>query len=130
MALQRGFVVEALVAEQRAKPLEPFVVANEQIPVIVAELVPQAFRDHLALGYEIVKWDGDLGRPSVYQPLTTDLAEAKVVLLQQHYGSQRSRPWYDREAFLGLARIRGIECKAHYAEAFHVNKLVLDLAGG
>lgn len=96
----------------------------------LAELVPQAFRDHLALGYEIVKWDGDLGRPSVYQPLTTDLAEAKVVLLQQHYGSQRSRPWYDREAFLGLARIRGIECKAHYAEAFHVNKLVLDLAGG
>ncbi|GLZ28903.1 GlcNAc-PI de-N-acetylase [Lentzea sp. NBRC 105346] len=96
----------------------------------LAELVPQAFRDHLALGYEIVKWDGDLGRPSVYQPLTMDLAEAKVALLQQHYASQRGRPWYDREAFLGLARIRGIECKAHYAEAFYVNKLVLDLAGG
>jgi LmbE family N-acetylglucosaminyl deacetylase len=96
----------------------------------LAEMVPQAFRDHLALGYEIVKWDGDLGRPAVHQPLTVDLAEAKVTLLQQHYASQRSRPWYDREAFLGLARIRGIECKAHYAEAFYVNKLVIDLAGG
>jgi LmbE family N-acetylglucosaminyl deacetylase len=96
----------------------------------LAELVPTAFRDHLVLGYEILKWDGDLGRPSAYQPLRDDVAEVKVALLQQHYPSQRSKPWYDREAFLGLARIRGIECNAHYAEAFYVNKLILDLAGG
>lgn len=95
----------------------------------LAELVPTAFRDHLVLGYEIVKWDGDLGRPSVYQPLTAEQAEAKVALLQRHYASQRDRPWYDREAFLGLARIRGIECRATYAEAFHVDKLTLDLTG-
>ncbi|MEV4180061.1 PIG-L deacetylase family protein [Streptosporangium canum] len=96
----------------------------------LARLVPTAFRDHQVLGYEIVKWDGDLGRPQVYQPLTPEVAEAKVTLLQQHYPSQRRRPWYDREAFLGLARIRGIECHARYAEAFHVNKLTIDLAGG
>jgi LmbE family N-acetylglucosaminyl deacetylase len=96
----------------------------------LAELVPTAFRNHLVLGYEIVKWDGDLGRPTAYQPLRDDVAEAKVALLQQHYPSQRHRPWYDREAFLGLARIRGIECGVRYAEAFHVNKLTLDLAGG
>ncbi|MEU0570250.1 PIG-L deacetylase family protein [Nonomuraea sp. NPDC005983] len=96
----------------------------------LARLVPTAFRGHLALGYEIVKWDGDLGRPSVYQPITPELAETKVTLLQQHYPSQRHRPWYDREAFLGLARIRGIECGARYAEAFHADKLTVDLAGG
>lgn len=96
----------------------------------LAELVPTAFRDHIVLGYEIVKWDGDLGRPSIYQPLSDDVAQAKVALLQQHYPSQRQRPWYDREAFLGLARIRGIECRASYAEAFYVNKLTLNLAGG
>jgi LmbE family N-acetylglucosaminyl deacetylase len=95
----------------------------------LAELVPTAFRDHLVLGYEIVKWDGDLGRPSAYQPLHPEVAETKVTLLQQHYPSQRHRPWYDREAFLGLARIRGIECGARYAEAFHVNKFVLGLGG-
>ena len=49
----------------------------------LAKLVPTAFRDHLALGYEIVKWDGDLGRPSVYQPLAPEVAEAKVGLLQR-----------------------------------------------
>jgi LmbE family N-acetylglucosaminyl deacetylase len=95
----------------------------------LAELVPTAFRDHLTLGYEIVKWDGDLGRPNVYQPLRPEVAEEKVSLLQRHYPSQRHRLWYDREAFLGLARIRGIECGARYAEAFHGSKLVLDLGG-
>jgi LmbE family N-acetylglucosaminyl deacetylase len=95
----------------------------------LAQLVPTAFRDHLVLGYEIVKWDGDLARPTVYQPLSPELAERKVELLQRHYPSQRHRPWYDREAFLGLARIRGIECQSRYAEAFHVTKLVLDLEG-
>ncbi|MFF4774468.1 PIG-L deacetylase family protein [Microtetraspora fusca] len=93
----------------------------------LAELVPTAFRNHLALGYEIAKWDGDLGRPSIYQPLADEVAEEKVALLLRHYPSQRHRPWYDREAFLGLARLRGIECHARYAEAFHVTKLTLDL---
>lgn len=95
----------------------------------LATLVPTAYRDHLVLGYEIVKWDADLGRPNSYQPLSAEIAEKKVSLLQQHYPSQRHRPWYDREAFLGLARIRGIECHARYAEAFHVAKLTLGLEG-
>ncbi|WP_419999355.1 PIG-L deacetylase family protein [Streptomyces boninensis] len=95
----------------------------------LAQLVTTAFRDHLVLGYEIVKWDADLGRPIAYQPLSPQTAVRKVELLQEHYPSQRHRPWYDREAFLGLARIRGIECQARYAEAFAVTKLTLNLGG-
>ena len=56
----------------------------------LAELVPTAFRDHFVLGYEIVKWDGDLGRPAAYQPLDAALTEAKVDLLHEHYPSQRT----------------------------------------
>ncbi|QKW09703.1 PIG-L family deacetylase [Streptomyces sp. NA04227] len=93
----------------------------------LAKLITTAFRDHLVLGYEIVKWDGDLTRLAAYQPLSPEVAEQKVRLLQEHYPSQRHRPWYDREAFLGLARIRGIECHARYAEAFAATKLTLDL---
>ncbi|MEU5951711.1 PIG-L deacetylase family protein [Streptomyces sp. NPDC047525] len=93
----------------------------------LAQLVPTAFRDHLVLGYEIVKWDGDLGRMAAYQPLSPEIAEQKVRLLEEHYPSQHRRAWYDREAFLGLARIRGIECNARYAEAFAVTKLTLNL---
>ncbi len=95
----------------------------------LARLVSTAFRDHLVLGYGIAKWDGDLGRPVAYQPLTPAIAEQKVRLLHEHYPSQRHRPWFDREAFLGLARIRGIECHARYAEAFAVTKLTLNLGG-
>jgi len=66
-------------------------------------------------------------RPSAYQPLSPETAEEKARLLAEHYPSQRHRPWYDREAFLGLARIRGIESNTRYAEAFAVTKLTLDL---
>ncbi|NBE91711.1 PIG-L family deacetylase [Nonomuraea sp. KC401] len=96
----------------------------------LARLVPTAFRDHLALGYEILKWDGDLGRPHAYQPLDLALAERKVALLWEHYPSQRRRTWFDREAFLGMARVRGVQCHARYAEAFYLDKISLDLAGG
>jgi hypothetical protein len=58
------------------------------------------------------------------------VAEAKVELLLRHYPSQRAKPWYDREAFLGLARLRGIECHTRYAEAFHLSKLTFDLSRG
>ncbi|MEO3848299.1 PIG-L deacetylase family protein [Streptomyces sp. B8F3] len=95
----------------------------------LARLVTTAFRDHLVLGYEIAKWDGDLGRPVAYQPLSPETAERKARLLEEHYPSQHHRPWYDREAFLGLARIRGIECHERYAEAFAVTKLTLNLGG-
>lgn len=95
----------------------------------LAQLVPTAFRDHLVLGYEIVKWDGDLAQPTTYVPLADDVAELKAELLHEHYPSQRSRDWFDRETFLGFARLRGVQCRARYAEAFFVDKLVLDFSG-
>ena len=36
----------------------------------IGEIVPTVFRDQLYLAYEIPKWDGDLGRPSLYVPLS------------------------------------------------------------
>lgn len=91
----------------------------------LGEIVPTVFRDHLFLAYEIPKWDGDLGRPSVYHQLTDDVARHKVELLHKCYPSQRSRDWWDDEVFLGLARLRGMECRARYAEAFYCSKLVI-----
>jgi LmbE family N-acetylglucosaminyl deacetylase len=95
----------------------------------VAEIVPTAFRDHLVFGYEIVKWDGDAHQPSVYQPLSDELALRKAELLVGHYPSQHGKDWFDRETFLGLARLRGVQCHARYAEAFHLAKMIVDLGG-
>lgn len=94
---------------------------------IIGELVPTAFRDHVVLNYEIPKWDGDLGRPNVYVPLSQDIARRKVKLLDKYFPSQSGRDWWDEETFLGLARLRGIECRAQYAEAFSCTKLVISL---
>jgi len=91
----------------------------------VGELVPTAFRDQLYLGYEVPKWDGDLARPNTYFPLSDEIACRKVELLDKSYPSQRGRDWWDEETFLALARLRGMECRARYAEAFTCAKLVI-----
>ena len=92
---------------------------------LISELMPTVFRDHLVLQYEIPKWDGDLGRPSAYVPLTDELMRRKVELLHKHFSSQRGRDWFDEEVFRGLARLRGMECRSTYAEAFGCDKLLL-----
>lgn len=94
---------------------------------LVAELTTTVFRDQLVLGYEIAKWDGDLGRPAVHLPVPEHVAERKYQLLTESYPSQRGRDWFDREAFLGLMRLRGVECRSRYAEAFYSDNIVLRL---
>jgi len=93
----------------------------------VNRLVWNTFRDHLILEYEIPKWDGDMARPNLYVPVAEAVMKRKVDLLMSHFGSQRSKQWFDPETFLGLARLRGMECRAseRYAEAFVARKLAL-----
>ncbi len=92
---------------------------------IIGEIIPTVFRDQFCLSYEIPKWDGDFGRPSVYVPLSAEVAKRKVELLHKSYPSQRARDWWDDDVFLGLARLRGMECRAPYAEAFTCTKSVI-----
>jgi LmbE family N-acetylglucosaminyl deacetylase len=91
----------------------------------VAEIVSTVFRDQLYLAYEIPKWDGDIGRPAVYFPMSEDIARRKVGLLNKCYPSQRGHDWWDDELFLGMARVRGMECRARYAEAFYCQKSLI-----
>jgi LmbE family N-acetylglucosaminyl deacetylase len=93
----------------------------------VCQLTWNLFRDHLILEYEIPKWDGDLDRPNVYMPLGAAVLARKIELLGAHFGSQRSKDWFDAETFMGLARLRGMECRApeRYAEAFVLRKATL-----
>jgi len=92
----------------------------------VNRLVWNSFRDHLILEYEIPKWDGDLGRPNLYVPLSEAVMRRKIELLMKHFASQRSKQWFDPETFAGLARLRGMECRAEerFAEAFFAPKLL------
>jgi LmbE family N-acetylglucosaminyl deacetylase len=95
----------------------------------VCRLTWNTFRDHLILEYEIPKWDGDLCQPNIYVPVDLPIMERKIELLLAHFGSQRSKDWFDAETFRGLARLRGMECRAPggYAEAFFLRKAQLGL---
>jgi LmbE family N-acetylglucosaminyl deacetylase len=87
---------------------------------LLAELTPTEFRDHLTLGYEILKWEADTPSPNVFHPVDTTIAEEKARLLHKHYPSQTGRDWFDEDAFLGLSRLRGVKCRSAHAEAFTV----------
>ncbi|QDY70474.1 PIG-L deacetylase family protein [Qingshengfaniella alkalisoli] len=91
------------------------------------ELAWNMFRDHTILEYEVPKWDGDFGRPNAYAALTQAVLERKLELLERNFASQRSRDWFDPETFRGLARLRGMECRApeRFAEAFSAPKIRL-----
>jgi LmbE family N-acetylglucosaminyl deacetylase len=95
---------------------------------LLAEQAPTVFRNQLVLHYEIPKWDGDLARRNIYLPLPDEVARQKVALLHEHFPSQKARDWWDDEVFLGLARLRGMECRSRYAEAFDCAKAVVRLA--
>lgn len=96
---------------------------------LLAELTPTEFRDHLILGYEILKWETDTPRPTMFHPIDTAVAEEKARLLHEHYPSQIAHDWFDRESFLGLSRLRGVQCRSPHAEAFTVEKAVVSFDG-
>lgn len=97
---------------------------------LVGSLASTVWRDALILHYEIPKWDGDLGAPSHFVALEDGEAHRKLDLLNSHFGSQVHRDWWDDELFLGLMRIRGVECRARYAEGFFARKVLLDVTAG
>jgi LmbE family N-acetylglucosaminyl deacetylase len=92
---------------------------------LLAELLPTEFRDHLVLGYEILKWETDTPCPTIFHPLEIDVAEEKARLLVKHYPSQTGHDWFDEEAFLGLSRLRGVQCRNQHAEAFVMEKATI-----
>lgn len=94
---------------------------------LICELTWNTFRNHLILEYEIPKYDGDLGQPNVYVPLTDNISKDKVELLMQGFATQRDKQWFTEDTFYGLLRMRGIESptSTRYAEAFYGRKMVL-----
>ena len=57
----------------------------------VCRLTWNTFRNHCILEYEIPKWDGDMGQPNLYMPISATALQRKIDLLISHFGSQRSK---------------------------------------
>lgn len=95
---------------------------------VICDLTWNTFRNHQILEYEIPKYDGDLGQPNLYVPLTDEVSRGKVRLLMEGFATQRNKRWFTEDIFYGLLRIRGVESPAvtKYAEAFYARKMVLE----
>jgi LmbE family N-acetylglucosaminyl deacetylase len=118
-ALQRTVAPDLIFTHQRQDA--------HQDHRLIADLTWQTFRNHWILEYEIPKYDGDLGQPSVFVPLPSKVSQQKVRYLMEAFPSQHSKRWFTEETFRALMRLRGMECQAPsgYAEAFYCRKLVL-----
>jgi LmbE family N-acetylglucosaminyl deacetylase len=95
---------------------------------VLSDLAWNTFRNHLILEYEILKYDGDLGSPNLFVPLSEKLGARKVELLLKHFQTQTSKQWFTRDTFEAMHRVRGIECasKTGRAEAFYCRKIAFN----
>ena len=113
------------------KPIEPDVIFTHyrqdmhQDHRTIAELTWNTFRSHWILEYEIPKYDGDLGSPNIFVPITKSALKRKCEILVNAFASQRTKQWFTNDLFSAIVRLRGIECNAEegLAEAFYCRKL-------
>jgi LmbE family N-acetylglucosaminyl deacetylase len=94
---------------------------------LVSDLTWNTYRNHFILEYEIPKYDGDMGIPNFFIPITEAQAANKIKTLLESYPTQKDRQWFMEDTFYALLRLRGMESNApsRYAEAFHSRKAVL-----
>ena len=119
--------------EELKRAVEPDVILTHhrddlhQDHQLVSRLTWNTFRDHLILEYEVVKYDGDLGSPNFFVPISEEIAGRKVEYLLRHFESQKYKHWFSADVFRAMMRIRGLECNSpsRYAEAFYNHKLVV-----
>lgn len=125
----RQEILEKLVCLQRT--LNPDLVllpsgsdVHQDHQVIYAEGL-RAFRDASILGYEL-PWNHITFSAQAFAILQKRHLERKWQALQV-YRSQRElgRPYFSREFIESLARVRGTQVKAEYAEAYEVVRIRL-----
>jgi len=129
------FGAEVKAAFEELKEVSPNVVFTHtrqdahQDHRLLAELTWNTFRDHLILEYEIPKYDGDMGQPSIFVPLDAATCKKKVDSIMEAFRSQHDKRWFQPETFYSLMRLRGMECNSSsgYAEAFYGRKLRLEI---
>lgn len=75
---------------------------------VVSDLTWNTFRNHVVLEYEIPKYDGDLGSPNLFVPLSEAECREKIRILKASFTSQRDKHWFDEDTFRALMRLRGM----------------------
>lgn len=96
----------------------------------ISDLTWNTWRRHLIVEYEIPKYDGDLGQPNCFVPLSKEIGARKIAHIREAFRSESNKAWFTEDTFQAILRLRGVECAAPdgIAEAFYCRKLILALA--
>ena len=126
--LHRQAILENMVSLQREmRPHLVFLPAFSdchQDHVTVATEGLRAFKTTTVLGYEL-PWNNLTFCTSAFVFLEERHVNCKVDAMQC-YASQRGRPYFSRDFIHSLARARGVQIGAEYAEAFEVIRWVIN----
>jgi len=88
---------------------------------VVTEEAVRAFRENAILGYEM-PYNNLAFHANCFVRLTQDDVTTKVRALGC-YLSQRDRPYFKEDCVIGLARTRGMQIQARFAEAFEIIRM-------
>ena len=90
---------------------------------VIMEESLRAFKGCTILGYE-QPWNNITFDTTAFVSLDERHIESKIDALRC-YGSQSSKPYFDPEFIRSLARMRGVQIRTRYAEAFEVIRWIL-----
>lgn len=89
----------------------------------VREETLRAFKECTILGYE-QPWNNITFNTTAFVQLKRKHIERKILALEQ-YSSQFSKRYFQREFIISLARTRGVQINAEFAEAFEVIRWII-----
>ncbi|MFZ9387408.1 MAG: PIG-L deacetylase family protein [Chitinophagaceae bacterium] len=124
--IQRQAILEDLV--KLNKTLNPELIfipsasdKHQDHQVIHTEAL-RAFKQATVLGYEL-PWNHESFRSTYFIKLSAGEIEKKIAAINA-YKSQAHRNYMQEDFIRSLARVRGVQCGAEYAEAFEVYKMI------
>ncbi len=120
----KEWLVEAATGLRPDVVFSPHLGDRHQDHRFIAELAWQLFRRSTIFEYEIPKWEGDRPDAGLLVSLTETLVDAKLDHLDRHFPSQHDKPWYHRDLFAAVLRLRGVEASTAFAEGFVARKLI------
>jgi N-acetylglucosamine malate deacetylase 1 len=126
--IQRQDILETLIGLERE--LKPDIVVSpsshdlHQDHITTRNEVLRAFRKSTILGFEM-PWDNVSFEAQAFVPLKEKHIRKKMKALEC-YESQKHRQYLTEDYIRGVARTRGMQIKAEYAEAFEVIRWIIN----
>lgn len=128
--------------ERRQDILEDLVALREKLQpdLIIGPSTSDHHQDHTVVANEMIRafksgpsiiayeqpWNTTSFDTQLFSPITeADLDSKLKQLSQYHSQTEKGRPYFQEDFITGLARVRGVQGNAQYAEAFEVVRWLL-----